>query len=266
MSRRAPDLNQEGGVVHTSDWRLRDIGRQIEAVRAATYSRGPVFTPETSVSEIISTLHKGGGIALLGEGTWDFADGYVMGDDTRTNITLMSVAPGRTVFRRTKATSDPMLHLKGTEHRVIGIRFDDDNSTGPAVRFDDSRCEIINCVAESVYQLVEVNSADWCVIAGNRVISARNRGVYLNGRCQGCIIRDNIFESCTADDVYLDDSAVHAVIMGNNFYNGGTISYKSPGTGVPGSTANNATDSGSDTVQVGLNNLNAVLAANVTER
>lgn len=265
MSRRAPDMRREGHSVFTTDWRLRDIGRQIESVNQSAYNRGPIFTPETTIRSIISNLHPAGGIALLGEGTWDFVN-YEMPDSTRNNITLMSVAPGRTIFRRTKVTARAMLHMKGTGHQVIGIRFDDDNSTGPAVKFDDNRCALINCVAEMVHQLVEVDTADWCEIVGNRIIESRDKGVLFTGRCKGGIISGNIFEDCGSNAVYLDDSTDHTVIVGNNFFDGGTISYKAPGAGIPGSSANEATDNGGDTVEIGLNNLNSILAANVTER
>ena len=261
MSARHPDVGRKQMTVFTSDWRLRDIGKQIEETRQLSYDKGPVFTPDTSIREIVSTLHRGGGVALLSEGTWDFQDGYVMPDTTRSKITLMSVSPGNTVFRRTKTTSNPMLHMKGAEHRISGIRFHDDNATGPLVKFEGDRCSITNCVAEDCHSFVVVSGASWCEVRGNHVIETIAKGVEATGTCAHLMINDNRFESAVRGDaIYLGDNVTSTTIMGNVLdYSGGTISVLGSAVGIPGVMA-------SSSYSLGLHNLNSVKHTNVTER
>jgi len=131
---------------------------------------GQPITPETGLLEAIGlvrgTVNVQGGRLLLGEGVWQFNSTLTI---DCPKLELVAMYPGRTIFRRSVSASTPMISITAERVSLHGITFEDPESTEMCVIVSADRCNVVNCVFDDTYGAIELASADYCMVTGNRV-------------------------------------------------------------------------------------------------
>mgnify|MGYP004449321281 CR=1 FL=1 len=202
-------------VFSGGDHRFRTIGRQIEnlALRQCEIC----ISQDTPIREAIGVLSKTGGRLYLREGVWNFNGSLEI--DSKF-IQLISLSPGRTVFRResAQATSDPIINSTGESNVFEGIRFIDETGTvaTQALTITGKNSVVRNCVFEDFYNGVLVNGANNVKVVDSEFQTGVNRAIEYSGTCTGGMITSNIIER-TGGNVYLGDNVSAVVVVGNSF-------------------------------------------------
>lgn len=202
-------------VFSGGDHRLRTIGRQIEGL--VNRQCDICISQDTPLREAIGALGPNGGRLYLREGLWNFNTSLEI--DSKF-IQLISLSPGRTVFKREggQATTDPIIKSTGESNVFEGIRFIDETGTvaTQALTITGNNSAVRNCVFEDFYNGVLVNGANNVKIVDSEFQTGTNRAIEYSGTCAGGIITSNTIER-TGGNVYLGDDVSSVVVIGNTF-------------------------------------------------
>jgi len=138
-----------------------------------------VATAKMSMVEIIGRISSGGtgprGIRVLfGEGVWDISPA---GHTITGQVELVSLTPGKTIFRRTSvggAPTAPMLTATGTMFRLQGIQLDDQVGSYPAVKCSTNYCWIMDCVFPHCWRAIEIAGGNGARVQDNLIMVVRS--------------------------------------------------------------------------------------------
>jgi len=211
-------------VFSGGDSRFRTIGRQIENL--VTRQCEICITPATSIREGIGALGKNGGRLYLTEGLWHFNGSFEI--DSKF-VQVISLSPGRTVFKResARATTDPIIKSTGASNTFEGIRFIDETNTVAthAMKITGSNTVVRNCVFEDTYNGIIVDGCDRVRIMDCEFQTGANRAIEYSGTCVGGMITQNTIERA-GGNVYLGDNVSEVTVIANTFNTASTqLSY-----------------------------------------
>ncbi len=211
-------------AMFTRDHRLRTIGRQIEGL--AKRHCEICIKPETSFKQAVSTIGRNGGRIYFTEGLWNFNSSITIDSSF---VQLISLAPGRTVFRRSAAmaTTDPIIVSSGDGATFEGIRFVDETDTvnTTALKITGHNSVVRNCAFEDYYNGVLVDSANYVKVVDCEFTSGQNRAIEYSGTCRGGMITTNIIERA-AGNLYFGDDVSDLTVIANTMDSANTeLSY-----------------------------------------
>ena len=199
----------------TNDHHLRGIGRQIEVLSQKMGDIGYVITPQTPLIEAIRKMDKLGGRILLSEGTWLFYGRL----DVPRSIELVSLSPGRTIFKRHASWDAASLRLTGTECVIDGVRFlDAAGVVRHTVEVTGARCFIKNCTFESVAAGVSLSgSSDYSAVQNNLFVAATADHFITGSGVDYLQITGNRFitHAAVKSSVFLDNTVEKSLVVGN---------------------------------------------------
>ena len=185
---------------------------------------GTVLRPGQSIERAIISLGDDGGRILLSEGTYPIEASITV---DRPNVSIVAMSPHRTLIKRTIETSDPLIQVSSDYVMISGIRFDDANATGAAVKVAGNYGSVSGCRFDDVYKAVEVTGS-WCRVSDNLVVSSDSYAVHATSASRQTQITGNRIASVAAYAVRVDGITPGAVIIGNVFdesSGNGTASY-----------------------------------------
>lgn len=159
---------------------------------------GYVMTPGESLTDAIRAVTgtKAGAQGrriFVPEGTWDANPaGYVI---TATQLEIIAIAPGRTLFRRTSGPGTitaPMFTLSGSRLRLQGLSMDDGANTAyPTVYITGDYCEAVDCHITDPDVGIRMTNADYGVIRDCLIESATTAGIDITGTSSGYVLANN---------------------------------------------------------------------------
>tara|TARA_R110000824_G_scaffold70789_1_gene181537 strand:+ start:2955 stop:3731 length:777 start_codon:yes stop_codon:yes gene_type:complete len=190
---------------------------------------GMVVRPGQSIERAIINLGVDGGRILLSEGTYPIEATITV---DRPNVSIVAMSPHRTLIKRTITTSSPLIQATSDYVMISGIRFDDANATGAAVKITGNYGSVSGCRFDDVYKAVEITGS-WCRVSDNLVIASDSYPVHLTSSSANTQVTGNRIVPVTAFAVYVEGSTPKAVITGNVFDmtdGNGTASYSSAGS------------------------------------
>lgn len=205
------------------------LSRSVHQITVRLSDYGKIVRPGQSIYSAIISFGADGGRVILAEGT-HIVEGSIPVD--RPNVSIVAASPHRTLVKRTITTSDPLFLVSANYSMISGIRFDDGNSTGAAVKITGNYGSVSGCRFDDVYKAVEVTGS-WCRVSDNLVVASRSYPIHLTSSSANTQVNGNSIVPVTAYAVYVEGSTPKAVITGNIFdmTNGnGTASYSSAGS------------------------------------
>ena len=208
---------------------IRRLSHSVQEISMGLSDHGVIVRPGQSIYRALSSFGADGGRVTLAEGTHSI-EGSITVD--RPNVSIVAASPHRTLIKRTITTSDPLFLVSANYSMISGIRFDDGNSTGAAVKITGSYGSVSGCRFDDVYKAVEVTGS-WCRVSDNLVVASGSYPIHLTSSSANTQVNGNSIVPVTAYAVYVEGSTPKAVITGNVFdmTNGnGTASYSSAGS------------------------------------
>jgi len=214
------------------DSRARQVSADISRIANRVLDRGLIAVPGMSMREIFGycgTVDGAGNMTIeFSEGTFTFKDGFVL---ERSGIRL--VGKGRaTVFERSEDTTSvgSLLVAEGDRICIEGITFNDtgDNSRA-CIDVTGDKCVVKNCIFLDCYSAIDVNGASGAVISGNYIDVMRSvaNGIHVKGGSSDGIVSGNVCEQTgIGAAIYFDDATLRFVIIGNQPFPGGDVSYR----------------------------------------
>ena len=205
------------------------LSRTVESLSMRVSDYGIIIRPGQSIYKALISFGADGGCVILAEGT-HVVEGSITVD--RPNVSIVAMSPHRTLVKRTITTADPLFLVTADYSMISGIRFDDANSTGAAVKVTGDYGSVSNCRFDDVYKAVEITGS-WCRVSDNLVVASGSYPIHLTSSSASTQVNGNSIVPVTAYAVYVEGSTPKAVITGNVFdmTNGnGTASYSSAGT------------------------------------
>lgn len=159
---------------------------------------GHVMLPSESLTDAIRAVTgtKAGAQGrriFVPEGTWDANPaGYTI---TATELEIIAIAPGRTLFRRTSgpgAITAPMFTLSGARLRLQGLSMDDGANTAyPTVLITGNYCEAVDLRITDPDVGIRMTNADYGVIRDCLIENAVTTGIDITGTSSGYVLANN---------------------------------------------------------------------------